>query len=142
MSVSKAKANKLRECWYGPMSAEEIAKWFRFASGQVVRNFWQREKSAGRLPLDCDRPHFAGANIPDDLDENGQDEEGRAMRIPDNDPALAAMRQHHAALDNDTAQTAPPAWLRHDARGVAPPTAAQLVAMQRQFDQQTKDRSK
>lgn len=49
--------NKLRLAWFGPLTADAIAKRHHIGSGQVVRNFWAKEKAAGRLP-NKPRPHF------------------------------------------------------------------------------------
>jgi hypothetical protein len=50
----------LREAWSGPLSHEEIAKRFNLRPASV-RKFWQREKKAGRLPVNKPRPHFVNS---------------------------------------------------------------------------------
>lgn len=52
----KAERN-LRAAWYGPMTADAVARRFHQSSARAVRRFWETEKSAGRLP-DAPRPHF------------------------------------------------------------------------------------
>jgi hypothetical protein len=141
------RAQRLREAWHGPLTAAEVAKAFRMASAQMVRKFWGTEKDAGRLP-DADRPYFASAKAsPAEPDLAGDVPYADGSPIADPNPrfdaqcdaALAALRKHHANLDDIAAQTSPAAWLRFDGKGMPVPTHQMLMAMCRAFDQsQTK----
>jgi hypothetical protein len=107
MQFSTRKANTLRRAWFGPLSAEEIAKRHQCASAQSLRNFWQREKSAGRLPKNTARPHFEerttiapqvalGIDPVDiEFDDPTLDGVDQAPRLPHADPLLLALQREH-----------------------------------------------
>lgn len=48
----------IRRAWYGTGSADTIAERYG-VTAITIRRFWNAEKSAGRLPRDDQRPHFA-----------------------------------------------------------------------------------
>jgi hypothetical protein len=143
MGFTAAKADKLRAAWFGPLTAGEIAKAFRVASDQVLRNFWGDEKAAGRLP-DAARPHFANRTakpVPVEADiDPGLDRDAVPINEPNPrfdrecDAVLEAMRKHHADLDNDAAHTAPANWLWFDLKTASTPSHQVLMAMARTHD--------
>lgn len=69
---SEKKSNLMREAWLGPLSADAIAKHFGLPSAQSVRDFWKREKTAGRMDfaIGKDRPHFGvvAVNCDDEIE--------------------------------------------------------------------------
>src|SRR5581483_949990 len=99
---------RLREAWFGPLSAAEVAKRFRIdgdAAAQTVRNFWRDEKDAGRLP-DTPRPSFArntksSPDVPPEasLDDESPIADPNPLFNAECDASLAAMRRHHPKLN-------------------------------------------
>lgn len=140
--MQEAKKKRLREKWYGPLTAAQIAR--EAAVGEAwLKKFWIGEKHAGRLP-DGPRPHFAArtqreAEPADDVvDVSGESPIGEPNRVCAAECAasLDALRKHHGA-DTASAHEAPLDWLRFDRKGIPAPTHAMLMRMCRERDNST-----
>lgn len=49
--------DNLRAAWFGPLSADRVARKYHQSGARRVQEFWQAERVAGRLPAGP-RPHF------------------------------------------------------------------------------------
>jgi hypothetical protein len=136
----------LREAWFGPMSAPAIAE-VHGVSKNTVRRFWKEERIAGRLPAEpTPRPHFVERSKPkpsvvEPVDGDAIDDLGPPIGDPNPrydaqcDALLAALREHHADIDNAEAHTAPASWLVWDrTRPARAPSHAALMLMCREYD--------
>jgi AcrR family transcriptional regulator len=111
--MRETKKLKLRAAWFGPMSAEAVAK-ANGTSKNTVRRFWKDEREAGRLPDEA-RPHFADrckAVADDDVKRLAEPIDVSDLTpihapnprfIRQCDALLAALRTHHADLDRPAA---------------------------------------
>jgi hypothetical protein len=154
--------DRLRRAWYGPLSAQQIARQFGYSSAVAVQNFWTREKRAGRLPCDEVRPHFikyaspaaspsldlgalvdaaADPALMREIDRSERlSERGESLARVASDQSLAALRKAHPDLDHPAAHSVPNAWLKFDQRGAEPPSHARLMQMARDHDAMTRAR--
>lgn len=136
--MREGKKKRLRDAWFGPLTAAAIAR-ANALSESTLRRFWDEERAHDRLPPKAPRPYFAQqskrAQADDiELDDDAPIGEPNPTYEAPCDALLAALRLHH--LDEPHRHRAPVEWLRQDHPGARAPSREIQYAQCRAFDGQ------